>query len=238
MKVWTVKLQWAVESRAEWQQNRLWAESEEVRSTGEEFKVSLFWKSSGRRSRGAKETAHRRTLDYMDLNSAMEKVKTSASVQIVAHRYFQMWRSVGQRVTYWCGTSHQCKVRRNSVMCLSELSWHLEVWNVSVSYECGCFTFKPQKNLTFLQHSFISVQDHEFLSERGFILFSYTENQVSSELYDVHLKVTYPAFLSFLWLYAVAVVYAHIKHKVSHNEVSVRVSNSCEQKPRLQTVSF
>lgn len=92
-----------------------------MRSTGEEFKVSLFWKSGGRRSRGAEETAHRLTLDYMDMNSAMEKVKTSASVQIVVHRYFQMWRSMGQRVTYWCGTSHQCKVRRNSVMCLSEL---------------------------------------------------------------------------------------------------------------------
>lgn len=48
---------------------------------------------------------------------------------------------------------------------------------------------------TFIHHC---VQDHQFLSERGFILFSYTENQVSSELCDVHLKGTYPAFPSFL----------------------------------------
>ena len=68
----------SVGSGAERQQERLWAGKEEVWSTGEEFKVSLFWRSRGRESRGAEESTRWRTLDNMDMSAAMEKVETSA----------------------------------------------------------------------------------------------------------------------------------------------------------------
>lgn len=53
MKAWIVKLSCGEPVE---QQERLWAETEEVRSAGEEFKVPLFWKSGSRRSRGDSRT--------------------------------------------------------------------------------------------------------------------------------------------------------------------------------------